>query len=874
MRINVIIIILLVITVCDSKIFSQEPSPSLNYQGISLDKVLHSLEKIYEVKFSFNSEITKDKNVKIIGKLLLEEVLKKIQSQTSLFFEKIDDRYYVIRDASQNQNLLCIQLLDGETIIPLEGASIKKKRSGTIITSDDQGYSNLYLKQEEQDTISIHFLGYQDIEYAVSDLRNEKCKKIYLYQNNQELEEVLIQEYVTRGFSKEKLSGSVVLDPSQLGLLPRLIEPDILKSVQFLPGIESTTEKASELFIRGSNSDQNLILWDGIKIYNSGHFFNLLSAFNPYVTESVKVSRGFAALQYDSRTGGVIDIKSKNKVPKDVGFGFGSNLTHLDAYLEFPLGDKIGVIVSGRKSITDLIDTPTTDMYNTRIFRNRFSGFSFENTFSPDEMVTVDTTIDYQDFTAKIIANLTDSSKLTASGFLFEDKTNSDIIRSASTNPSATFEVITIDDFFTLNRGAGINWEKKWGDTFSITTNGYYTDTQLEHININRAVNLNNQDNVLNLEDIYEDRLKDFGGSANFRWTPSKKHTIITGYDFSSIKITDMQTRQNLIDGEITFEEGAEEKNETQSVYIEDTFNIGNKVSINLGLKGNHFSVRDRFFLEPKLGMEFSLAKGINAKITGERKHQVVDLIPTGILGFFSVDIQSWILRTPSYGPVLRGDQIGTGLIINKKDWFIELESYYKEIDGADTFNAIGENDNSSFGTSRTFGGDLLIKKNFDRYSTWITYSYIDQELRFEEQEEQSFSGSFDITHNFAWIHSYLLGNFEFSLGWNIKTGLPYTPVLSNEINIDTGFFEIEYGTLNSKRLPTYHRLDFSTSYRFTLSKNSKWRGKIALSFINLYDRKNVLARRATEQRSSDGEISSDVLSLGFTPNLSFRMDF
>ncbi|KAA1241001.1 carboxypeptidase-like regulatory domain-containing protein, partial [Aquimarina sp. RZ0] len=294
MRINKVIGILFIIIFWNSKICAQE-KPIAAYQDTSLDTVLNSLEDIYKVKFSFNTKIIKGKSIKIAGALALQEILQKIQAQTTLFFEKINNRYYIIRENTENATHICGQLINSETGEPLKGASIKKRSNGSITVSDDQGYFYLPLKNKEEDSITISFLGYYTIEQSISELSAEQCKKMYLNQQNQELEEVVIQEYITKGFSKERSSGAVLFNPSKLSLLPRLIEPDILKSVQFLPGIESTTEKASELFIRGSNSDQNLVLWDGIKVYNSGHFFDLLSVFNPYVTESVKVSRSFAA---------------------------------------------------------------------------------------------------------------------------------------------------------------------------------------------------------------------------------------------------------------------------------------------------------------------------------------------------------------------------------------------------------------------------------------------------------------------------------------------------------------------------------------------------------------------------------------------------
>ncbi|KAA1246181.1 FecR domain-containing protein, partial [Aquimarina sp. RZ0] len=92
MRINKVIGILFIIIFWNSKICAQEKSIAA-YQDTSLDKVLNSLEDIYNVKFSFNTKIIKGKSIKIAGALALQEILQKIQAQTTLFFEKINNRY-------------------------------------------------------------------------------------------------------------------------------------------------------------------------------------------------------------------------------------------------------------------------------------------------------------------------------------------------------------------------------------------------------------------------------------------------------------------------------------------------------------------------------------------------------------------------------------------------------------------------------------------------------------------------------------------------------------------------------------------------------------------------------------------------------------
>ncbi|WP_188112309.1 TonB-dependent siderophore receptor, partial [Aquimarina sp. RZ0] len=606
--------------------------------------------------------------------------------------------------------------------------------------------------------------------------------------------------------------------------------------------------------------------------YNSGHFFDLLSVFNPYVTESVKVSRSFAALQYDSRVGGVIDIISKNSIPRDIGIGIGSNLTHVDVYTEVPLGRKTGLILSGRRSHIDILNTPTEEMYSKRVFGNRFSGFTAEGLFETDTAITENNNIQYQDYTTKIITDLSASSKLTISGFWHQDESDNKFYLDFDDSILRT----DTDKLENQNIGLGINWTKNWGANLSITASGYYTDVTQEYVNSSFSNNGVALELGTKLE--LKDQLRDFGTSIHLDWQLHKKHTLTLGYNFSET------TLQNNFYSFIPFI--PEDENDSSSVkskniihapYLEDLFKISNTISLSLGGKANYFSAYNRFYFEPRMGLTFLINKNITTSVFAERKHQVIDQIFSAPPQLFLVDFRLWRLRSPErFDPILKSDQISTSFSWNQKNWLIEFEGYYKKKYGIDDVsNAVGDNNIIGFGSSDTFGIDLLIKKRIGRYNTWLSYSYIDQTFRFDDfKEKQPFPGSLDITHNISWIHSYLLGNFEFSLGWNIRTGKPYSPLeeitdqTSNAPNL------LIFGDVNSKRLDPYHRMDFSASYRFTLAKDSKWRGKAALSIINVYDKKNVLDRRGTISDRDGEKVEFDVTSLGFTPNISLRFDF
>ncbi|HLT53770.1 MAG TPA: Plug domain-containing protein, partial [Flavobacteriaceae bacterium] len=181
----------------------------------------------------------------------------------------------------------------------------------------------------------------------------------------QELQEIVVTNYLTSGISLNN-NGQIVLKPEKFGILPGLTEPDVLQTIQALPGVMSVDETISNINIRGGTHDQNLILWDGIKMYQSGHFFGMISAFNPYLTKDVEVSKNGTSAQYGDGISGVIDMQNADVLNHKFKAGLGINLIHADGFAKVPLTKNTEVQLSLRRSVTDLFTTPTYDAYFKR----------------------------------------------------------------------------------------------------------------------------------------------------------------------------------------------------------------------------------------------------------------------------------------------------------------------------------------------------------------------------------------------------------------------------------------------------------------------------------------------------------------------------
>ena len=215
------------------------------------------------------------------------------------------------------------------------------------------------------------------------------------------------------------------------------------------------------------------------------------------------------------------------------------------------------------------------------------------------------------------------------------------------------------------------------------------------------------------------------------------------------------------------------------------------------------------------------------------------------------------------------------GALFNQKSWTLDIDGYLKKIKGLTSFTNGFTNAAEDFseGESDIVGIDVLVKKKIANYRIWLGYTFNDITYNFDELTTQSFPGNNDITHNFRISSSYELEQWEFSLGWNYRTGSPFTPAdgFDQEGNIN-------FNTINSGRLPNYHRLDASLLYKFKFSEKGAIHGVFGVSFQNIYARQipiSVFYRIDENPVTEEDELNQiEQLSLGFTPNATFRLFF
>ncbi len=847
-------IVLLAFFLCTYYMQAQTPK---NFKEAPLQEVLNELSKTYNLLFSFSNEIVKNKKVTLdVHNTSLDEILINLKALTNLEFKKISERQVII-NYPNNKVEVCGYLFDNTTNEPLPFASILLENKNVGVITDENGYFQLG-DIELDEKISIQYVGYTHTTLSASYFKASICPRIPLIAEATALDEILIVEYITKGIDKN-IDGSFTISNEELGILPGQSEPDVLQSIQLVPGIHSPDESASGIQIRGGSPDQNLILWDDIKMYNTGHFFGMISVFNPNIIKDAKIFKGGADPKYGDRVSGIIDISSDREVPEKLNGGVGINGTHADMFLKIPVTNAIGIVLSGRRSYTDVLETPTYTTLSEKVFQNTkiieaLNPLPLEMDDDDDEILEKigKNNFFFYDASAKLILDVTKNDKV--------------MVSSIYTNNDLAFEInddedVITDDLEIKNEGISFSWKGTKKNHFHHSLKAYYSKYNSDYLFTER------QELIIENQSVRKNTVQDIGVDSNITYDLNSKNFLTFGYQYSDSDVFYTITKEG--EFETPINESNTTNNKTNSIYTNYKIIPENKSFINIGLRTSHYSIINKLYLEPRVNIEYPLTSSLRAKASGEIRYQPISQLVEFEETQLRLENNLWVY-TNNRIPILESTQFSGGLLFSKNKWNFEIDGYYKNINGLTSitngFNVI--NSDLSIGKSMIYGVDILLKKKFNYFRTWLGYTFNDVEYTFSEIQETSFPGNNDITHNFRISNSYTFKNWELSIGWLWRSGAPFTDA---EI-VDE---EILYKSTNAERLPTYHRLDISTIYRFNIKG---WRGSLGASIQNIYNRKIPLSvSYRLDDNSNNGEIELNKLqqrSMGITPNAFFRISF
>ncbi|WP_299183684.1 TonB-dependent receptor plug domain-containing protein [uncultured Aquimarina sp.] len=871
---------------CTALGYSQEVNFLKAQKNMSLEEVLKAFENQQQINFSYDVEAAKNILLKIDEeKLPILSLQKIIEVQTSYLLQKVGENDYILVKNTKVIDI-CAIVVDAISKFELPQADILLDKK-TIGITNKKGVFKLQL--HPYDTISISYLGYRNKTIKISELTTN-CDTIKLQPEIQNLGQVLVKEYLTGGIQKNQ-DASVNISTKKLRILPGLVEPDVLQSLQLLPGINSPTEDPAGLYIRGGTPGQNLVLWDGIKMYHSGHFFNQISTFNPFITKNVTVYRGGTSVRYGDRISGVVAIESDDDLLEKVRTGGGLNLTHLDAYIKVPLSKKLGFMFAGRRSTTDVYQNIAYNNLIRKVFQNTRANIPDNGEASTPEERSRDDDFSFSDSNFKILWKPNDKNTLKFSSIFAENRL--DNIKTVFV-PEANIEAEVQDILKIRNLGFSLNWDKKYLAGVHQNMNFYFSSYDQRYNNIETRTFDDAIESTVN-----NNKVKDIGGEYTLHFPLSKKQSLDIGYQFTYNE-TAYEQRNIFLDVPIPEEGGfiLDGNGTNHTIYSEYKYKTS-KTFINIGLRGSQVSNANAFFIEPRMFSSYELLDNFTLSTSAELKNQQLNNYVTNSSAFGTIKTlpvadNIWILSNNSsnnedinvpFIKVVKSAQFTLGALYTYKGWNFDLEGYYKKITDISSLGdlvldiSVPDDDDTVifYGKEERIGIDFLLKKRINNYRFWAGYSLSKTITSFPFVQDSYFDGSYDQRHVINLSQTLQVNQFEFALGWNYASGRPFTKIFRDDNDLDGGFTDPR--GINSSRFKPYHRLDASVTYRFPLNtlEGAKGMGMIGISLRNIYNRKNTISQGFREIQDEDFNFYLEGFenkSLRFTPDFVLRFNF
>jgi len=835
-------------------LFSNHSLSGQNLEPQPLTSILKELEIKHDVSFSYvASEINNISIAPPPTDISLDEALTYLNQNTRLRFSKIDERYISVSKKKGIKNHFCGVVLDNLTGLPMEGASVVvgDGKFGTLTNVDGEFMiPNEFASQQ----ISIQYIGYQSYKWSFLKW-NIPCSKFSIQPAISELNEVLIQNLLVRGIYRN-LNGSTAIKTNNFGLLPGQTENDVLQMAQVIPGVESINETISTINTRGGSNDENLIVWEGNRMFQTGHFFGLISAFNPYLTQDVTIYKNGTPAHYGENVSGVIDIRSNDSIVDQLKGGAGVNLIHANAFLEIPLSEKVGLQISGRGSSDEYFKTPVYDNYAKRIFQDS----EVSNVSNSQEIVAVDAKESFRFYDAglKLLWDISEKDKVRVNFLTM----NNDLDFTETLVDLSQSKTSKLDQ---RSIAGGASWERKWSSKFSTHASVFSSYYLLEALNTDVFTT-----QVL----MQENEVLEWGAKLNTQLILNNNFKLNSGYHFTEIGVSNIQDVNiprfrnfekdvlisHILHGSLTFESN------------------NKKTSITGGVRGNYYDKFEEVVVEPRLHIIQKLRRGFALELSGEMKSQTATQRVDFESDFLGIEKRRWVLANNEDIPIKKSKQASVGFVYNRHNWFVNLEGFYKNVEGI-TSKSQGFQNQFRFATTignyHVKGVEFILNKKVNDFSGWITYAYNENDYDFPLLTPSEFPNNIDVRHSAKVAASYNYRSFKFAAGLNWRTGKPLTTPVEGEefILIDT-IPELQFNLPNQERLPDYFRLDLSAEYLWKISE--KIDAQFNLSILNLLDKTNTLnVRYILEQDESEISVKRiEEISLGFTPNFSVQVFF
>ena len=727
----------------------------------------------------------------------------------------------------------------GETLI---GAGVLSGKTGAV--TNEFGFYSLPLPAGKHQ-LKVAYIGYEQVVVDL-DLQRDTVLNFAL-KSSEELAEARIVARKDAGLQSTYL-GSLQVPLVQIRSTPLLFgEADLVKALQLLPGVQGGQEGLSGLYVRGGGPEENLVMLDGVSVYNMDHMLGLFSIFQPEAVKDVTLYKGSFPARYGGRISSIVDIRTNDGNMKETHGSLTVGVLNDRFHLEGPIvKDKLSYSLSAR-GLHTVIAEPVLRLF----LKNQYYNYYF------------------YDLNGKLTWRVGDKDRLYLSLYHGADNGGCDFEEHEeeyySPDKSMYRAAYDSDNYLGVSWGSSVGalrWNHIFsGKLFSNTTlfiNRYRMQMDVKTWERNT---IHGKAEEYSLDGSYRSGIRDFGVRTDFDWTPSACHLVkfgaeYTRHDFlpeTAVFIEDHKTAGNALPYT-----GKHYYGNDASVYVEDNISLGEHFTLNPGLRLSWFNTQgqDYYSLQPRFAAKAGLGNGLAFKAGYSRMAQYVHLLSSTVI---ALPLDLWVPITKDIRPVT-ADHYSAGVYYDGlPGWEFSVEGYWKEMynlmeykEGVQfVFSSDGWEDQVETGRGRAYGLEFFIQKTAGKTTGWISYTLSRSERWFPDGSinmGRPFPYKYDRPHAFNLTLNHKFSEkVDVSLSWIFSSGSTMTlaerySVIISPLSHGADYYESSIGQYNyvsgrnNYRLPPSHRLNLGVNLRHRTR-----RGNEAVWNFSIYNAYNAM---------------------------------
>lgn len=726
--------------------------------------------------------------------------------------------------------------------------------SGTV--SNTEGFFSITLPNGLV-SLNTSYLGYQSKNNTFS-LKRDTTISITL--KEKPFVTGTVDVSASKPVHEQVLMGLTNLPVKTIEAIPSFTgQPDLMKAITFIPGFSGGKDGYSNIMVRGGDSGQNLILLDGIKLYNTSHFGGFVSLFNTDVVKQVDMYKGGFPARYGGRLASVINVMTHDGNKKKIKGKFSLGLISSSLALDGPIGDKITFLLSARTSYFDLILLPTNIEAKKNKKGNYWSYF-------------------FYDLNGKITYQYSQKSKWAIHYYRGNDKVETiDYINEGFTTLSEyNYRMNTLNSALSLKNDLILS--SKIFMKNNVTISGYAND--FIEGKTSSGTRYNNK-----LEKGLNSNIREISAQSRLEFYASDKHTFMGGVEYSNYTFTPMVQYSSVVNDNTGFESdttiGYTEPliaNEF-SFYIEDDIRLNKLLYLNLGLRCTDYFNENVNYLkfDPRISIRAMLNEHLSVKANYTLMHQFNHVIINNVSG---MEREFWLSSSEDIPPQ-EASQWSAGIFGSIPGANLEMsaELYYKTMSNLLEFRFPPEETVNmkpfsetviKNGIGEAYGGEFQIKYNTEKFRVDLGYTLSRNNRQFDSLNNGNpYPFIYERRHQLSLFTQLKLGKkYLLNAHFQFATGTPVTFPDAYVRSDEYAYWYYVYSGINNRRLPDYHRLDLSFIRR---SKTKKGRTvQWSLNIFNAYARENPVF---IYYKPGTGKVYQKSL-FSIIPSISYSLEF